>query len=380
MARRNRRKTDYEVARLIFILFVIGAIYCSTAGKFIDWVNIFKVIKVICDVVIGCIVVTLGVLFLRWRFSGKRRTIPPLSHRGVPVPRSGSSESASSGWGGGVVDNGSESAVRPRYCGYAASAGRFDVDIKAWSGPRDAAEEIGRAGEIRLSRLLAAELGDFNYQIVDNVYLPLNDGTTTQIDHIVVSKFGVFVVETKNYKGWIFGVRDSKVWTQSLSGRRGRSVKHVFQNPLHQNYKHLCALEEQVGIPRSAMKAVIAFSDDVKFKTEIPAEVRHFSGVASYIKSFQIQAIKDSQIDEIVSTLRDWDASVSDRQRSKHVANLRMKHAKFGISECKKFAPNGNPLCPVCGSVMVSRRRKDGCGDFWGCSSYPRCHCIVNEE
>ena len=71
------------------------------------------------------------------------------------------------------------------------------------------------------------------YHLIKNVTLPVDDGTT-QIDHIIVSRFGIFVIETKNMKGWIFGDAKQKMWMQKI-------YKHTtkFQNPLFQNYKHV---------------------------------------------------------------------------------------------------------------------------------------------
>ena len=74
------------------------------------------------------------------------------------------------------------------------------------------------------------------YRRFHNIIIPTNNGTT-QIDHIIVSPFGLFVIETKNYKGWIFGSEKQSKWTQSLYGK-----KYTFQNPLRQNYKHQLAL------------------------------------------------------------------------------------------------------------------------------------------
>lgn len=47
------------------------------------------------------------------------------------------------------------------------------------------------------------------YHLIKNVTLPTEDGST-QIDHVIVSRYGVFVVETKNMKGWIFGGPNQK--------------------------------------------------------------------------------------------------------------------------------------------------------------------------
>ncbi|EIA1300435.1 NERD domain-containing protein, partial [Vibrio vulnificus] len=90
----------------------------------------------------------------------------------------------------------------------------------------------GVFGEFLVNKLLS-QLPDSDYTLVRNVTLPTDDGTT-QIDHIVVSRFGIFVVETKNMKGWIFGSKSQKQWTQKVYRHSSK-----FQNPLHQNYKHV---------------------------------------------------------------------------------------------------------------------------------------------
>ena len=88
----------------------------------------------------------------------------------------------------------------------------------------------GAIGEMRVSRILG-KLDSQSYHIFHDTYLPRPDGKgTTQIDHIVVSPFGIFVIETKNMKGWIFGNKGSRQWTQSLPGGN----KFKIQNPLHQ--------------------------------------------------------------------------------------------------------------------------------------------------
>lgn len=95
----------------------------------------------------------------------------------------------------------------------------------------------GVMGEWIVNVFIKLFLDKSDYHLIKNVTLPTED-RTTQIDHIIVSKFGVFVVETKNMKGWIFGTEKQKQWTQKI-------FKHVskFQNLLHQNYKYVKTLE-----------------------------------------------------------------------------------------------------------------------------------------
>lgn len=86
----------------------------------------------------------------------------------------------------------------------------------------------GLLGEFLVYFLRNTFLDKQPYRLIKNVTLPTKDGTT-QIDHIIVSRFGVFVIETKNMKGWIFGNAKQKQWTQKIFKYSGK-----FQNPLRQ--------------------------------------------------------------------------------------------------------------------------------------------------
>lgn len=103
--------------------------------------------------------------------------------------------------------------------------------------------------------------GSFAHIFLDeNIYFRLNNVTiatlngTTQIDHVVVSRFGIFVVESKNMKGWIFGSEQDRQWTQSIFGK-----KYRFQNPLHQNYRHTRALSQFLDVAHDKIHSVVMF-------------------------------------------------------------------------------------------------------------------------
>ncbi len=89
-------------------------------------------------------------------------------------------------------------------------------------------------GEARLSRALRRRFIPPNYHLLNHVTLRLNDGTT-QIDHVLVSRFGVFVIETKDYKGWIFAGPRDRYWTQVLY-----RAKFRFQNPIPESQARSC--------------------------------------------------------------------------------------------------------------------------------------------
>ena len=95
----------------------------------------------------------------------------------------------------------------------------------------------GIFGEFLVNLAVNLRLDKKKYHLLKNVTLPTEDGTT-QIDHIIVSQYGIFVIETKNMKGWIFGGEHQKTWTQKIYKHSSK-----FQNPLHQNYKHTKTIE-----------------------------------------------------------------------------------------------------------------------------------------
>ena len=135
----------------------------------------------------------------------------------------------------------------------------------------------GVFGEFLVNRLLS-KLPQSDYTLIKDVTLPTKDGTT-QVDHIVVSKFGIFVVETKNMKGWIFGSVRQKHWTQKIYRHSSK-----FQNPLHQNYKHIKTLETLLDCSEEHLHSVIVFIGDSTFKTDMPSNVTYARGSIRYIK------------------------------------------------------------------------------------------------
>lgn len=217
----------------------------------------------------------------------------------------------------------------------------------------------GWLGEM-MARLSAQYLLDKNeYRAIHNVTLSTLDGTT-QIDHIFVSRFGIFVVETKNYSGWIFGTEHQPTWTQRIY-----RTSNKFQNPLHQNFKHLKALENALNLPLETFKSVIVFVGGSTFKTEMPANVTYAGGYIRYIKSHTQQVLSTQEVDQVFNAIAAGRLKPSMATNREHVRHLQ-----------KRSDPTASRLCPKCGSVLVVRSRKSGDNagnQFWGCSQYPKC-------
>lgn len=128
----------------------------------------------------------------------------------------------------------------------------------------------GFLGESKVSLILAS-LPQKEYRVLNNVMLPTEKGTT-QIDHIVVSIYGIFVIETKNYKGWISGSEYSEQWTENFYGK-----KFKFFNPERQNYGHIKTLQNMLNLTEDAYISIIAISPKATLKVKTKGNVVYFS-------------------------------------------------------------------------------------------------------
>lgn len=175
----------------------------------------------------------------------------------------------------------------------------------------------GKFGEQIVHMILSNGLTKETYKILDDVFLPIGESGTTQIDHIVVSVHGVFVIETKNYSGLIFAEANNPKWIQVLG-----KTKNQFQNPIRQNYLHIRAIADNLGIPEEYIHGIVAFSDYAEFKSLMPEGVVFFGQVPAAIKAFEAEIFRQDQVKEIVKVIHEWDASVTLEQRRNHVKNI----------------------------------------------------------
>ncbi len=148
----------------------------------------------------------------------------------------------------------------------------------------------GWCGERFVQLLFRIHLPKTVYRVYHDITLPTEDGTT-QIDHIIVSAYGIFCVETKNMRGWIFGSERQAMWTQQIFRH-----KQKFQNPLRQNYKHTETLRTLLGLPKDSVKSVVVFVGDSTFKTNMPPNVTYCKVCTDYILRFQETIFSPEQL------------------------------------------------------------------------------------
>lgn len=180
----------------------------------------------------------------------------------------------------------------------------------------------GTAGESRIFNELDKIEG--YHKIVANCYLPKKDGTTSEVDLIMIHEKGIFVIESKDYSGWIFGSYNNKYWTQSLPSGVS-SVKYRFYNPIWQNNGHINALNNYVDISNYPIYSYIVFSNRCELMkvTTNPHEnvvvinrSQLLQVITNKLKTSEI-VIDNKKIDELYATLK---------QTSKHDVETKNKH------------------------------------------------------
>lgn len=152
------------------------------------------------------------------------------------------------------------------------------------------AERLGADGENSVTAEISRNFSDEDYRLINNLTLLLGQGTT-QIDHVLVSRFGIFVIETKHVSGWIFGQPWQKQWTQVLFRQ-----KHRFANPVKQNAVHLDALRRLLPVPHRYFFSVVVFSADAQFKTDMPESVIYLDELVDFIEAKDKTLLRADQI------------------------------------------------------------------------------------
>jgi uncharacterized protein YlaI len=221
----------------------------------------------------------------------------------------------------------------------------------------------GWTGELKTKFISSLFLND-QYKVFNNVIIRDERGST-QIDHVVVSKYGVFVIETKDKTGWIRGDPKQERWTQGIYKK-----KFQFQNPLRQNYRHTKSLSEFLGIEHEKIHSIVIFWGDCEFKSPMPDNVFKggiFNGnFKDYIHGKTATLLSDEEVNRICTDLVRAKDSVGFLSGWHHTKELKNKY-------------DSTTICPKCGADLVkkvSNRGNTTGKSFLGCSNYPRCHYI----
>jgi predicted RNA-binding Zn-ribbon protein involved in translation (DUF1610 family) len=215
----------------------------------------------------------------------------------------------------------------------------------------------GAVGEKKVSSILYF-LDRSKYKVINNIVLKTGE-RTTQIDHIVISDFGVFVIETKNYKGWIVGNENSEYWTQVLFKR-----KEKLYNPIRQNLGHIWALKSCLReYPDVEYKSIIVFPRTTDIKVNTSTEVIYSHRLLKTIKSYTDMKLSEADKEDIFQKIISSNL-IETYNRSQHIKSIKQRGKKSESA----IAAN---KCPQCGGDLIMRNGKFG--KFLGCNSFPSC-------
>lgn len=234
-------------------------------------------------------------------------------------------------------------------------------------GMLKAPDEKGPLGEYLIKYALDNNLATTGYPTYTNLIVPGTDASanTAEIDVLLLTAKGIFVFESKNYAGWIFGSANQRQWTATLS----KTKRERFYNPVLQNRTHVRALAAYLGIPERAFRSYIVFSARCVFK-EVPDDTAEYCicqrpGLKSRLNA-DLRAREAIFSAERLGSLRArldlLAAASSEDAREEHVEQVQAALR----------------TCPVCGNPLVERHRKSDGGTFIGCSGYPKCRYTRN--
>lgn len=217
----------------------------------------------------------------------------------------------------------------PKYIAYTLSTYRKDTKKSAFKVLND----VGAQGEYRIYKCLR-KYEKQGARFLFNTYLPKGEsGETTEIDVIMICYQGIFVFESKNYSGWIFGNEKYKTWTQTLPQGKGRKAKkEKFLNPIMQNKLHIECLQEMLGddLENVPIFSVVVFSNRCELKKleltsnetvvikreKLPMLVKKYCKVKPFLTY--------EKIEELYKTLYPL-TQFSDEVKKKHIEDIQ-KH------------------------------------------------------
>lgn len=236
--------------------------------------------------------------------------------------------------------------------------------LQKQSGPRggwhetywdETAEEKGQWGELSVKWELGGTREGEQY-LVNDLTVTVN-GRSSQIDHLFINGNGLYVIETKNYSGQIYGSEKSREWTQVLAYGR---EKHKLYNPLKQNATHIYRLKEAVKINMPIYSLVVFAQGNTEHINA--ANVISADDLKSYVRVQGEPRVSPEKMKVLYDKLMEMknNPTVSNQE---HIA---------AIGKIRDDIENN--ICPRCGGQLVGRNGKYGF--FFGCSNYPRCKFI----
>ncbi len=212
----------------------------------------------------------------------------------------------------------------------------------------------GKIGEARVGSILKRLAKKHNGFLVNDVTIPGENGRTSQIDHVLITEYGVFVVETKNYAGRIYGSEKQREWTQVLAYG---NTKNKLYNPVMQNGTHIYRLKELLPEGLKYFSVVVFVRADIN---NVDSDYVYTLYELKHLLDDSSEIIDGLVLEECYNMLMVHKLNPT-KTNKEHVQEIR---------QMKKDIDSN--ICPRCGGKLILRISKTG-SKFYGCENYPKC-------
>ncbi|MBR1867030.1 MAG: NERD domain-containing protein [Clostridia bacterium] len=231
------------------------------------------------------------------------------------------------------------------------------------------AELKGQIGE----EYVISIINNFKYPneyLLNDLIIPSLTDKTSQIDHLFINKNGIWVIETKNYSGRIYGMHDSANWTEVVEHniiryRRGiprvigkRHRKYSFRNPIKQNATHIYNLKKTFDLKGVDVKGLVVFSD-ADISGVSAQNVCNLNQMMNYLHNTDEGKLSEKQVKDFFDKFSSYKQN-NDISLNTHIENIHKIQSEIASG-----------ICPRCGNQL--RKINGKYGDFLGCTAYPKC-------
>ncbi|HLF31884.1 MAG TPA: nuclease-related domain-containing protein [Xanthomonadales bacterium] len=151
---------------------------------------------------------------------------------------------------------------------------------------------LGNMGSTRVRRILGSALEKNRYTILHDLVLP-SGGGTFHVDHLVISRYGICVIDSIHRSGWISGTEVQARWRQQSWGK-----SWYFDNPVHTNYLRVQALERLLQLPNSRFHPMVVLSGHRGFKKNLPTGVLEVKNLVGRIRSLGREVLSAEEADK----------------------------------------------------------------------------------
>ncbi len=152
----------------------------------------------------------------------------------------------------------------------------------------------GFLGEFAINTSIQHSLSPDLFHLLKDITIPYEYGAT-QLDHVIISKFGIFVLETRNVKGLIFGSECERTWSQEFFESTTQ-----FYNPLHESYKKSKVLQQLLGLKSEQIHSLVVFVGDCTFKSTMPENVTKGKNYLKFIQSKTDVVLSEQEVVDII--------------------------------------------------------------------------------